>query len=103
MDSFVQEIKNAILPELPAIIEAAIKKQSSEALNEKFLSIDETMKLFDPRPSRTTIYNWMDAGLLNSYTFGGKRYFKYSEVLESVQRIKKYSRNNLKNDSVTAN
>ena len=91
-DVLISSIKEAILPELRLIIQEENKKQSLQELQEKFLSIDEARKLFNPIVSRGTLYNWMDAGLIESYSIGGKRYFKYSELIESIQKIKKYKR-----------
>lgn len=88
----LNSIKDAILPDIQLMIEGALKKIASEELAEKFLSVDEARKLFDPEVSRGTMYNWENAGYIQSYLIGGKRYFKYSELLEAVQRIKKYSR-----------
>jgi len=91
-DLLLTSIRDAILPEIQQLIESAFKKQSAETLAEKFLSVDAAQKMFEPKVSRGTIYNWVEAGYLTSYVIGGRRVFKYSEVLEAVQKIKKYSR-----------
>ena len=93
-DILINSVRDAIVPEIQQLIESAFKKHSSEALAEKFLSVDEARKMFQPEIARGTLYNWCDAGYLNSFSIGGKRYFKYSELVDAVQKIKKYSRNN---------
>lgn len=91
-DVLINSIKEAILPELRQIIQEENKRKVSEELQEKFLSIDEGRKMFQPAVSRGTLYNWEAQGYIQSYLIGGKRFFKYSELIEAVQKIKKYKR-----------
>ena len=91
-DILITSIKEAILPELPQIIEAAIKKQREQELAERFLSIDDVQKMFGV--SRGTVNNWFNSDILISYQIGGRRLFRYSEVLAAATKIKKYSPNN---------
>jgi hypothetical protein len=91
-DLLINSVRDAIVPEIQHLIESAFKKHSAESLLEKFLSIDEARKMFQPVIARGTLYNWCDAGYLNSFTIGGKRFFKYSELVEAVTKVKKYSR-----------
>lgn len=93
-DLLIETIKEAINPFIAEVIRNEFKRLSAEQLAEKFLSVDTGRKMFDPEISRGTLYNWEDKGLINSYIIGGKRLYKYSELLEAVTRIKKYSRNN---------
>ena len=95
-DALAEAIKEAILPEIRSLIDEAINRKASKELEEKLLSPDEATKVFIPQISRPTLYNWMDAGYINSYFIGGKRVFKYSELIAAVTKVKKYSRHNQK-------
>jgi hypothetical protein len=76
-------------------VEAAIRKAKTEDIQEKFLSVEETRKLFVPNLSRQTISNWSQSGILRKHTISGKVYYRYSEVMEAVKSRKRYSRSNL--------
>ena len=91
-DILISSIKEAIFPELRSIIQEELRNKCSEELTEKFLSVSEAQRMFEPPVSRGTLYNWETSGKIQSYLIGGKRFFKYSELIESVQRIKKYQK-----------
>ena len=60
-------------------------------ISEKLLSPSEVCKLFDPNISKVTLANWTTQGRLKKYSLGGRVFYKYSEVMESLKTIKKYS------------
>src|SRR5678815_4920541 len=91
-DILISSIKEAILPELRSIIQQELRNKYSEELREKFLSVSEAQKMFEPPVSRGTLYNWETDGKIQSYLIGGKRFFKYSELIDAVQRVKKYQK-----------
>ena len=91
-DILISSIREAILPEIRSIIQGELKNRNAEELQEKFISRDEACKMFSPPVSRVTLYNWEKGELIKSYSIGGKRFFKYSELLEAIQRVKKYER-----------
>ena len=74
------------------VVQEGIRASQSREEAAKFLSIAETCKLFKPSISRGTLHNWTKGGVLKSYPIGGKVFYKYSEILESMGRIKKYQR-----------
>src|SRR5688500_11295555 len=92
-DILITAIRDALLPEIRQIIQEFETKRT-EDLKEKFLSPDVVCEMFDPKISRTTLFNWDRDGKINSHIIGGRRVYKYREVIEAVEKIKKYSRNN---------
>jgi hypothetical protein len=66
--------------------------QSKADLQEKFLSPQETANLFHPKISKVTLWKWTKDGHISSHRIGGRVFYKYSEVMESVQTLKKYRR-----------
>src|SRR5438270_6475176 len=70
-----------------------IREKNQEELQEKFLSPDQTRKMFDPVVSLVTLNSWAEKGFLNKHYIGGRTYYKYSEVIEAVKTLRKYSRN----------
>ncbi len=57
---------------------------------DKYLSIDETRKMWKPAVSRQTIYGWQQKGLLQRHEINGKPYFLKSEILHACQTIQRY-------------
>ena len=78
------------------IIKQEIEASKKMQLEEKFLSPIETCKLFYPPISRQTLDALSKNGTLIKHHLGGKTFFKYSEVTESVKSFKRYK----KSDSV---
>ncbi len=58
------------------------------------ISPKETLKLFSPAISRTTLYNYTTKGLLTPYQIGRRVFYSRSEVIQQVKSnsIKKYIR-----------
>ena len=62
--------------------------EKSEKEEDKLLTTQEVAKLFSV--TNVTISSWISKGLLTPCSMGGRNYFKYSEVLESMKTLKKY-------------
>ena len=77
---------------LTTIVRQEIRTKNEEELQEKFLSPKETCKLFSPKISLVTLDAWAEKGFLNKHYIGGRTYYKYREVVESLKSLKKYSR-----------
>lgn len=92
-DILTTAVREAILPEIRQMLQEFEAKRT-EDLKEKFLSPDVVCQMFDPKIARGTLYNWEKDGRINSYLIGGRRLYKYSEVIQAVEKLKKYSRNN---------
>lgn len=78
---------------IKATINHAFETKQRKEFEEKLLSATETCKIFTPHISKSTLHQWTDQGLIPVYRIGGRIFYKYSEVLESAQRIKKFDRN----------
>lgn len=93
-DILLNAIRQALIPEIRKIIQDEIRAMLKEDLKEKYISPDVVCAMFDPKIARGTLYNWEKDGRINSYLIGGRRLYKYSEVIEAVEKLKKYTRNN---------
>lgn len=58
--------------------------------DERILSPKEVCALFEPQISTRTLFNWSDQGLIRKHYLGGKTFYKKSEILESLDKLKKY-------------
>ena len=65
----------------------AAKHVQREHLLEKFLSPEETRKLFVPAVSLVTIHNWASNGILIKHHIGGRVYYRYGEILEALKHL----------------
>ena len=72
------------------MIVEVIRQMQEKPFQEKLLSISETCKTFQPAITRGTLRNWEEAGLINSRSIGGKKFFTLTDILEAGSRIKKY-------------
>ena len=57
---------------------------------EQLLSPAEACKLFNPPITKPTLKAWTDKGLLQDHRLGGRVFYKQSEILNSLQTLKKY-------------
>lgn len=73
------------------LIKEEIRNKANEDLQEKLLSPQETCKLFHPSISVVTLNAWTKKGILKEYRYGGRVYYKYSEIIECGQHLKRYS------------
>lgn len=78
---------------LKEAVKQGIKENSAEELQEKLLSPKEVCKLFQPNISVVTLNSWTAKRYLTKYTIGSRTYYKYSEVLNALKTLKRYSRN----------
>ncbi|MCO5238116.1 MAG: hypothetical protein M9933_17800 [Chitinophagaceae bacterium] len=67
-------------------LEANQKKES-----EKLLSADQARKLFSPEISKPTLIRWTAEGKLICHRIGGRVFYRQSEVMQAVTKLKKYS------------
>ena len=65
---------------------AKLKDERTESL----LSPAEACKLFNPPITRPTLKAWTDKRLLQDHRIGGRVFYKRSEILDSLQTLKKY-------------
>jgi hypothetical protein len=87
-DSMMQEFGEIVNAKIELAIAEAKKKED----NEKFISSEETRKLFSPSISINTLKAWTKEGLLTEYRFGRKVYYKKGEVINAGKTLSKYKR-----------
>lgn len=90
---FLTEIPlETLKSELQQIVRAEMISTKKSDLEEKLLSPAEVCKLPQPSISRVTLDKWTKDGKLKEHRIGARIYYKYSDVMESLQTIKKYRR-----------
>jgi hypothetical protein len=47
-------------------------------------------KLFQPAISPRTLWDWSKQGLVKKYRIAGRVYYKKSEIIESLNQVKRY-------------
>ena len=55
--------------------------------NEELLTIEHTCKFL--KIDQSTLWRWTNKGKVKAYSISGKRYYKRSELLESLTLLKK--------------
>jgi hypothetical protein len=84
----IEELKEL----LSQIVRDELKAIKEEDFEDKLISQQAAIGLFDPEISRVTFYNYEKQGLIQPHYIGNKKYYKKSEIFESTKKIKKYSR-----------
>ena len=80
-----------LLQSFREIIKEEMKIQQLNDLQEKLLSPKETCALFRPKICLPTLARWSEQGLIPRHDLGGRVWYKYSEILASLKRLKKYT------------
>ena len=94
-------MENVILSPLPLIAlkqelreiireELCIARQQQEA--DRMLSAEQACNLFNPKICKATLVNWSAKNRLKQYRIGRRVFYKYSEIISSLQVLKKYKR-----------
>ena len=83
-ETFINTIRQIIKEEIQLALKADLK--------EKFLSPEETCNLFQPAITKPTLESYSQRELLKKYYLGGRTWYKYSELIDTVKGIKKFSR-----------
>ncbi|SDE48431.1 helix-turn-helix domain-containing protein [Riemerella columbipharyngis] len=77
-DALVQEIKEAIIPEL----EQRLSKQFQPKEPTQYLTRKEVCELLDINLS--TLHRWMKKGKITAYGLGNRVYFKRKEIEDTI-------------------
>lgn len=75
------------------IVDTSLQKQVKKEIQSELLSPAQTCKIFNPAISKVTLNAWTKDGLIPVHRIGGRIFYKYDEVIEAAQRIKKFDRN----------
>lgn len=77
-----EEIREIIRQELAFI------HQKNEP--DRLLSAAEACRIFDPKVCKATLVNWAKKGGLQQHRIGRRVFYKHSEIVASLQTLKKY-------------
>lgn len=82
-----------LLSRVREIVLEVVKQNQEEKLQATLLSASEACQLFKPKISKATLHEWTKRGLIPVYRIGGRIFYKYSEVIDSAKRLRKFDRN----------
>jgi hypothetical protein len=74
------------------IVRQEISKKEDDKLRERLLSPAETRLIFNPPISKVTLHHWAKQGKVKPHRIGGRVFYKYSELMDSLVHLKKYGR-----------
>jgi len=77
---------------LREIVKEEIRDKQRVDIEEKLCSPSETCNLFQPKISKVTLAKWTKEGRIQEHRIGGRIYYKYSEVISSLETLKKYKK-----------
>ncbi|GAA4292710.1 helix-turn-helix domain-containing protein [Aestuariibaculum suncheonense] len=88
-------LENLSIEELQELIGSTVKKSVTELqqelestkFTEELLTREETCKFL--RVDSSTLWAWTNKGKVKAYGIGARRYYKRSELLESLTLLKK--------------
>lgn len=69
---------------------AELQAQKQTELQERLLTPKETADLL--RVSLVTLWQWQKQDRIIKHQIGGRTYFKYSELMNSLETLKRYSK-----------
>jgi hypothetical protein len=75
-----------------SIVREELQSVKERELEEKLLSPEETCKLFQPAITKPTLESYAQKGHFKKYHLGGRTWFKYAEVMDSMKVIRKFQR-----------
>ena len=71
-------------------ISKVLQEKQKEECKDLLLSGAEACKLFQPAISKVTLSQWVKQGLIPDHRIGGRVYYKYTEIMDSLTTLKKY-------------
>jgi len=87
-DLLIESIQNAILPSIRQIVFEELRNEKLQALQERYISVSELQKIAG-NASRQSVDNWTKAGRFKAYFIGGRKLYKYSEVVAVLEKTQK--------------
>jgi excisionase family DNA binding protein len=77
-----------LMAQMRELIRDELKEQSRADLSEKLMTAKEAGDLL--RVSLVTLWQWEKQGRITKYSMGGRTYFKYSELMASLDTLQRY-------------
>lgn len=87
-----------LMAQIRATVRDELKQQQVADLAEKLLTPKEAADLL--RVSNVTIWSWEKAGRITKHSMGGRTYFKYSELMASLETLQRYQKPGLRRAAV---
>ena len=81
-----------LISQVRTVVKEELASKQNEDIGEKFLSPAQVCVLFKPAISKVSLSTWTKAGRLTAHRMGGRVFYKYSEVVEAVTRLRKYKK-----------
>ena len=81
-----------LISQVRIVVKEELASKQNEAMGEKFLSPADVCAMFQPSISKVSLSAWTKAGRLTAHRMGSRVFYKYSEVIEAITRLKKYKR-----------
>ena len=83
-----------LMAQMRVIVRDELKQQQVADLAEKLLTAKEAADLL--RVSTVTLWQWQKDGRIIKHAMGGRTYFKYSEIMAGLEKLKRSSRSGIK-------
>jgi excisionase family DNA binding protein len=82
-----------LMAQIRGLVRDELQQQQRNDLAEKLMTPQETADLL--RVSLVTIYSWVKDGRLTKHSMGGRTYFKYSELMASLDTLQRYKKHHV--------
>jgi hypothetical protein len=82
-----EQLGNLIDEKLVNRLEQLKKHLDNESANDELLSREEACKFL--KIDSSTLWSWTNKGKVKAYAIGARRYYKRSELLNSLVQVKK--------------
>ena len=77
-----------LLNQVRNIIRDELEQQQQKDIQERLLTPQETADLL--KVSKVTLWQWERDGRIKKHSIGAKTYFKYNEIMRSLDSLRKY-------------
>jgi excisionase family DNA binding protein len=77
-----------LMQQVRDIVRAELESHKRADLKEKLLTPQETAELL--RVSLVTLWQWEKDGRISKHKIGGRVYFKYDQIISSLETLKRY-------------
>jgi len=83
---------NELIESLRSVVREEITNSQNKELEDKLYSPKEACKLFVPAISRQTLDSISKEGTLTKHHFGGKVFYRYSDIIKATKTFKRYKK-----------
>jgi hypothetical protein len=81
-----------LISQVRSVVKEELQTKRNEDLGEKFLAPAQVCKMFQPSISLVSLSAWTKAGRLTAHRMGSRVFYKYSEIVLAVTKLKKYKK-----------